>query len=84
MKVSVHTWGHLSKGKEKAALWAAEFLVVGFSCEVEAQPRDFTVAAGQELGHAEWNEVFVNLDFYRLVLTRAFDCEACFDVYVHA
>ena len=29
MKVSVHTWGHLSKGKEKAALWAAEFLVVG-------------------------------------------------------
>ena len=59
-------------------------LLLSFSCEVEAQPGDFTVAAGQELGHAEWNEVFVNLDFYRLVLTRAFDSEACFDVYVHA
>ena len=59
-------------------------LLLRFPREVEAQPGDFTVAAGQELGHAEWNEVFVNLDFYRLVLTRAFDCEACFDVYVHA
>ena len=48
---------------------------------MKAQTGDFTVAAGQELGHAERNEVFVNLDFYRLVLTRAFDCEACFDVY---
>ena len=84
MKVSVHTWGHLSKGKEKAALWAAEFLVVGFSCEVEAQPRDFAVAAFKELVYAPGDEVFVNLDFYRLVLTRAFDGEACFDVYVHA
>ena len=84
MKVSVHTWGHLSKGKEKAALWAAEFLVVGFSCEVEAQPRDFAVAAFKELRHAEWNEVFVNLDFYRFMLTCFLDGEACFDVYVHA
>lgn len=50
---------------------------------MEAKSGDFTVAAGQELGHAEWNEVFVNLDFYRLVLPRAFDGEACFDVYVH-
>ena len=59
-------------------------LSISFAGEVEAKPGDFAVAAGQELGHAEWNEVFVNLDFYRLVLTRAFDCEACFDVYVHA
>ena len=59
-------------------------LLLSFSGEMEAKPGDFTVVAGQELGHAEWNEVFVNLDFYRLVLTRAFDCEACFDVYVHA
>ena len=51
---------------------------------MEAQPGDFAVAASQKLGHSEWNEVFVNLDFYRLVLTRAFDGEACFDVYVHA
>ena len=59
-------------------------LSISFAGEVEAKPGDFAVAAGQELGHAEWNEVFVNLDFYRLVLTRAFDGEACFDVYVHA
>lgn len=51
---------------------------------MEAKPGDFAVAEGQELGHAKWNEAFVNLDFYRLVLTRAFDGEACFDVYVHA
>lgn len=54
-------------------------LLLSFPREVEAQPGDFTVAEGQELGHAEWNEVFVNLDSYRLVLTRAFDCKACFD-----
>ena len=84
MKVSVHTWGHLSKGKEKAALWAAGPLVVGFSCEVEAQPRDFAVAAFKELRHAPGDEVFVNLDFYRFMFTCAFDGEACFDVYVHA
>ena len=83
MKVSVHTWGHLSKGKEKAALWAAEFLVVGFSCEVEAQPRDFAVALDEELAHAKRDEVFVNLDFYRFMLTYALDGEACFDVHVH-
>ena len=51
----------MSKGKEKAALWAAEFLVVGFSCEVEAQSRDFAVAAFKELVYAPRNEVFVNL-----------------------
>ena len=51
---------------------------------MEAQPRDFTVAEGQELGHAEWDEVFVNLDFYRFMLTCVLDGEACFDVYVHA
>ena len=84
MKVSVHTWGHLSKGKEKAALWAAEFLVVGFSCEVEAQSRNFAVAAFKELRHAPGDEVFVNLDFDGLVFTRTFEGEACFDVYVHA
>ncbi len=38
---------------------------------MEAQPRDFTVAAGQELGHAEWDEVFVNLDFNGFMLTCA-------------
>ena len=59
-------------------------LNICFSCEVEAKPRDFAVAAGQELGHAEWNEVFVNLDLNGFILTCAFDCEACFDVYVHA
>ena len=59
-------------------------LSISFAGEVEAKPGDFAIAAGQELGHAKWNKVFVNLDFYRLVLTRAFDCEACFDVYVHA
>ena len=39
----------LESSKEKAALWAAEFLVVGFSCEVEAQSRDFAVALDDEL-----------------------------------
>ena len=51
----------MSKGKEKAALWAAGPLVVGFSCKVEAQPRDFAVALDEELAHAKRNEVFVNL-----------------------
>ena len=59
----------LEASKEKAALWAAEFLVVGFSCEVETQPRDFAVAAFKELRHAPGNECFVRLDFYRLVFT---------------
>ena len=83
MKVSVHTWGHLSKGKEKAALRAAEPLVVGFSCEVEAQSRDFAVALDEELAHAPGDEVFVNLYLNGLVLTCALDGEACFDVHVH-
>lgn len=42
----------LEAGKEKAALWAAGPLVVGFSCEVEAQSRDFAVALDEELAHA--------------------------------
>ena len=69
--------------KEKAALRAAEPLVVGFSCEVEAQPGDFAVALDEELAHTPGDEVFVNLDFYRFMLPCAFDGEACFDVYVH-
>ena len=43
----------LELSKEKAALWAAGPLVVGFSCEVETLPRDFAVALDEELGHAE-------------------------------
>ena len=73
----------MSKGKEKAALWAAESLVVGFSCEVEAQSRDFAVALDEELAHAPRDEVFVYLYLNGLVLTCALDGEACFDVYVH-
>lgn len=42
MRVSV--FAMLEASKEKAALWAAVSLVVGFSCEVEAQPGDFAVA----------------------------------------
>ena len=55
--------------KEKAALWAAaqvalfSDLVLCFSCEVEALRIKFSVSSGQELVHAEWNQVFVNLDF---------------------
>ncbi len=71
----------LESSKEKTALWAAGPLVVGFSCEVEAQSRDFAVAAFKELRHAPGNEGFVRLDFYRLVFTCALDSEACFDVY---
>jgi hypothetical protein len=43
----------LLTGKEKASWRAAEFLVVGFSCEVETQPRDFAVALDEELAHAK-------------------------------
>ena len=67
--------------KEKATLRAAEPLVVGFSCEVEAQPGYFTVTLDEELAHAPGNEGFVRLDFYRLVFTCALDIEAYFDVY---
>ena len=49
----------LEASKEKAALLAAESFVVGFSCEVEAQPRDFAVALDEELAHAKRDEVFV-------------------------
>ena len=51
----------LEASKEKAALWAAGPLVVGFSCEVEAQPGDFAVALDEELAHTPGDEVFVNL-----------------------
>ena len=56
-------------------------LVVGFSCEEEAQPRDFAVALDEELAHTPRDKVFVNLDFYRFMLPCAFDGEACFNVY---
>ena len=68
-------------GKEKASWRAAEFLVVGCSCEVETQPRDFAVALDEELAHTPGDEVFVNLDFYRFMLTCALEGEACFEVY---
>ena len=71
----------LEPSKEKAALRAAESLVVGFSCEVEAQPGDFAVALDEELALAPGNEGFVRLVFYRLVFTCALGSEACFDVY---
>ena len=58
----------LEASKEKNALWAAGPLVVGFSCEVEAQPRDFAVALDEELTHAKRDEVFVNLHLNGLVL----------------
>ena len=70
-----------AESKEKAALWADESLDIGFSCEVEAQSRDFAVALDEELAHAPGDEVFVRLDFYRLVFTCALDSEAFFDVY---
>ena len=58
----------LESSKEKAALWAAGPLVVGFSCEVEAQSRDFAVALDEELAQAKRDEGFVNLD-YVLIIT---------------
>ena len=73
----------LESSKEKAALWAVGPLVIGFSCEADAQPRDFAVALDEELAHAKRDEVFVNHYFYRFMLTCAFDGEACFDVHVH-
>ena len=71
----------LEASKEKTALWAAGPLVVGFSCEVETQPRDFAVALDEELAHAKRDEVFVNLYLNGLVFTCALDGEACFVVY---
>ena len=67
--------------KEKAALQAAELLVVDLAKEAEAQPGYFTVTLDEELAHAPGNEGFVRLDFHRLVFTCALDSEACFDVY---
>ena len=77
----------LEAGKAKPALWAAALsmlalnLIFCFSCEVEALRIKFSVSSGQELVHAEWNQVFVNLDFDRLIFACALDSEACFDVY---
>ena len=49
----------LEASKEKAALWAAGPLVVGFSCEVEAQSRDFAIALDEELAHTSRQEIYV-------------------------
>ena len=51
----------LEAGKEKSSTRAAGPLVVGFSCKVEAQFGDFSIAAFKELVYAPRNEVFVNL-----------------------
>lgn len=59
----------LEASKEKSDLWAAEPLVVGFSCEEEAQFGEFSIAAFKELVYSPGNEVFVNLDFNSLVLS---------------
>ena len=48
-------------GAKKAATREAEPLVVGFSCKVEAQFGDFSIAAFKELVYAPRNEIFVNL-----------------------
>ena len=53
----------LEPSKEKAALWAAEALVVGLAGKVEAQPGDFAVALDEELAHAKRDEVFVTWGF---------------------
>ena len=61
----------LEASKEKAALWAAELLVVGFSSEVEAQSRDFAVALDEELAHAKRDEVFVTWGFESRIRSRS-------------
>ena len=61
----------LEASKEKAALWAAEPLVVGFSCEVEAQSGDFAVALDEELDHAKRDEVFVTWGFESRIRSRS-------------
>ena len=48
-------------GKEKTAAREAESLVVGFSCKVEAQFGDFSIAAFKELVYAPGDKVFVYL-----------------------
>ena len=58
-------------GAKKAALWAAGPLVVGFSCEVEAQSRDFAVALDEELAHAKRDEVFVTWGFESRICSRS-------------
>ncbi len=58
-------------GAKKAATRAAEPLVVGFSCEVEAQSRDFAVALDEELAHAKRDEVFVTWGFESLIRSRS-------------
>ena len=61
----------LEASKEKAALWAAGPLVVGFSCEVEALPRDFAVALDEELAHTPGDEVFVTWGFESRIRSRS-------------
>ena len=46
---------------DPAATKAAEPLVVGFSCKVEAQFGDFSIAAFKELVYAPGDKVFVYL-----------------------
>ena len=60
----------LEASKEKAALWAAESFVVGFSCEEEAQSGDFAVALDEELAHAKRDEVFVTWGFETRIRSR--------------
>jgi len=57
--------------KEKAALRVAESLVVGFSCEVEAQSGDFAVELDEELAHAKRDEVFVTWGFESRIRLRS-------------
>lgn len=64
-------FGMMEAGKEKAALWAAEPLVVCFSCEVEAQSRDFAVALDEELAHAKRDEIFVTWGFESRIRSRS-------------
>ncbi len=61
----------LEAGKEKAALRAAEPLIFGFSCEVEAQSRDFAVAQDEELAQAKRDEVFVTWGFESCIRSRS-------------
>ena len=66
----------LEVSKEKAALWAAELLVVGFSCEVETQSRDFAVALDEELAHSKRDERS-SLIFTSVVLGGPVLCMIC-------
>ena len=80
----------LEASKEKAALWAAALstlalnLIFCFSCEVEAQRIKFSVSSGQELVHAEWNQVFVNLAFDSLIFACALLLEVGFESHIRS